>query len=245
MTEHHAFQPDERRLEGMTVLQLRQVLREMKLPVSGRKADLRARISGATQTPAAMWPTSGRMVTNDNGEIDAQLHSRLAAIVAKNFGRGPQTGIFCDGGCTPNPGPGGWGAVAVHEGQVQWLMHGHEPKTTNNRMELTAIIQALRRIPPALEIRESSERPPDKDNLVLHTDSRLCVQTLNEWAPTWKGQGWRRATGEPVLNQDLVEEAYELRLQRSDVSIKWIRGHDGSVWNEYADCLAGAYKLIA
>ena len=149
------------------------------------------------------------------------------AEVRKLFSAGPQDGIFTDGSAQPNPGPGGWGFVAVQGGTILAEKHGHAPDTTNNRMELTGIIEAL------------STLPADAA-LTLYTDSELCVNILTKWAAGWEKRGWRRKDGE-IKNLDLVKEAYRLAGAHPGVSFKWIKAHNGWLWNEYADALSSAW----
>ena len=149
------------------------------------------------------------------------------AQVLERFGDGPATGVFTDGSCSGNPGPGGWGAVHAQDGQMVEQRHGADPETTNNRMEFTAMIEGLSMLPP-----DSSE--------TVYSDSQLVVNTLTKWAEGWKKRGWKRKDGE-VKNLDLVQRAYHLAQERPGVTISWIRAHDGSRWNEYADALATAY----
>ena len=151
----------------------------------------------------------------------------LADVLARYSG-GPDDGVFTDGSADPNPGPGGWGAVFVRDGTIIASDRGHEEHTTNNRMELTAIIAGLALV-------------PDGDRATVYSDSRLCVDTLTSWAHAWKRRGWRRKGGE-VANVDLVREAYERLHERPGVELRWIKAHDGSRWNEYADVLAGSYR---
>lgn len=149
------------------------------------------------------------------------------AQVLERYTEGPDTGVFTDGSCQGNPGPGGWGAVLVRNGEIIEERHGFEPKTTNNRMELKAIIEGLSML-------------PEDARTDLYTDSRLMVDTLTKWAAGWEKRGWRRKDGE-VKNLDLVQEAYALAKKRPGVHIRWIRAHDGSRWNEYADALSTAH----
>ncbi len=120
--------------------------------------------------------------------------------------------------------------VYVRDGEVLAQRYGHDPATTNNRMELTAIIEGLRLLAPG---RDAEITP-------VFSDSRLVVDTLTKWAAGWERLGWRRSTG-PVANVELVQEAYALTKERPNARIQWIRAHDGSLWNEYADALATAY----
>lgn len=149
------------------------------------------------------------------------------AQVLARYRDGPESGVFTDGSSSPNPGPGGWGAVRVRAGEAVEERHGADPHTTNNRMELRAMIEGLSMVAPD----ESAE---------IFSDSRLVVDTLTKWAAGWERRGWRRKDGE-VKNLELVQRAYALLQQRPHVSLRWIRAHDGSRWNEYADALATAY----
>lgn len=141
-------------------------------------------------------------------------------------GLGPRSGIFTDGSCQGNPGPGGWGVVVVVDGVVQDERNGYAPQTTNNRMELTATIEGL--------------KLAGSDPVALFTDSNLVVNTLTKWAKGWEAKGWKRAQG-PVANLDLVQEAWALLKERPNVSVEWVPGHSGYTWNEYADQLSTAY----
>lgn len=151
----------------------------------------------------------------------------LAEVLA-TFHEGPQTGVFTDGSSEGNPGPGGWGAVLVVDGQVISQDYGAEAHTTNNRMELTAMIVGLKMLP--------ADTPTD-----VYTDSELVVNTLTKWAEGWKARGWKRKTG-PIANLELVQEAYELARSKPHANIRWIKAHSGYRWNEYADSLATAYR---
>ena len=149
------------------------------------------------------------------------------AQVLERFTAGPATGVFTDGSCSGNPGPGGWGAVRVRDGEILAQAHGTEPATTNNRMELTAMIAGLEMLAPG-------------DSETVYSDSLLVVNTLTRWAAGWEERGWRRKEGE-VKNLDLVQRAWALVKERPNVRIQWIKAHDGSRWNEYADALSTAY----
>jgi len=143
-------------------------------------------------------------------------------------GDDPQTGVFTDGGCVPNPGPGGWGAVYVVDGEIVAEKHGHDPDTTNNRMELTALIEGSRLVPEGTAV-------------TVYSDSNLAVRTINEWAAGWEARGWKRKTG-PVENADLVRQAYGAYRKRPELDLKWIKAHVGFTWNEYADRLANRWR---
>ncbi|MAE94545.1 MAG: ribonuclease H [Deltaproteobacteria bacterium] len=143
------------------------------------------------------------------------------------YSAGPRTGVFTDGSCDPNPGAGGWGFVWVEDDEIVREAHGADPSTTNNRMELTALIEAFKALPEDAEV-------------TVHSDSQLCVNTINEWAAGWKERGWRRKSG-PIKNLELVKELYALAGRHPRVTLKWIKAHDGSRWNEYADALASTF----
>ncbi|MCA9825545.1 MAG: ribonuclease HI [Dehalococcoidia bacterium] len=145
----------------------------------------------------------------------------------ERYDGGPQDGVFTDGSCSGNPGPGGWGAVRVRSGRILEERHGADPSTTNNRMELTAMIEGLRMLAP-------------DESTSVYSDSQLVVNTLTKWAAGWEQRGWKRKEG-PVKNLDLVQQAWELARARPHARIQWIKAHDGSRWNEYADALATTY----
>jgi ribonuclease HI len=150
----------------------------------------------------------------------------LAEVLAK-YRDGPGSGVFTDGSAVPNPGPGGWGAVWVEDHRIRSERHGHDPDTTNNRMELTALIEAFKMLP--------GDVATD-----VHTDSRLCVDTITKWAPGWERKGWKRKTG-PIKNLELVQELLALYRAHPKCRLVWIAAHSGQRWNEYADSLATAW----
>jgi ribonuclease HI len=169
-------------------------------------------------------------------KIDASLRAvpRSATLytpeeVLERFHAGPTSGVFTDGSCEGNPGPGGWGAVWVDDDRIVVERHGHDPATTNNRMELTALIAGYEMLPTDAEA-------------TIYSDSNLCVQTVNEWAAQWEQRGWKRKTG-AIANLPLVQRLYALAREHPKVQLRWIRAHDGSRWNEYADALASRYML--
>ena len=150
--------------------------------------------------------------------------------VLRRFHSGPQTGVFTDGCCEPNPGPGGWGAVKVIDGKIVQERHGHEQQTTSNRMELGALIEGYKMLSPGEE-------------LPVFSDSELCVNTITTWAAAWERNGWTRGKKrEEIKNLDLVKQLYELARSRPRAKLQWIKGHEGSQWNEYADALSRAYQ---
>jgi ribonuclease HI len=144
--------------------------------------------------------------------------------VLRRYTAGPKQGVFTDGACEGNPGPGGWSAIWVQDDRVVEERVGGAAATTTNRMELMAMIEGLRMLPEDAET-------------TLYSDSNLCVQTVNEWAAGWERRGWKRKTG-AIANLELVQELYALKKRRPKVTVKWIKAHDGSRWNEYADVLA-------
>lgn len=131
--------------------------------------------------------------------------------------------IFTDGACKGNPGRGGWGAWLV-VGDHQKELFGGEHNTTNNRMELTAVIEAL-----------SALRRPCE--VVIHTDSQYVQKGISEWIHGWKQRGWKTAAREPVKNVDLWQ-ALDAAQQQHKIQWRWVRGHSGHVGNERADALA-------
>ena len=131
--------------------------------------------------------------------------------------------IWTDGGCKPNPGPGGWAALLVFRGRERELS-GAEPLTTNNRMELTAAAAAL----------EALTRPC---RVALHTDSKYVRDGITRWHTGWVRRNWRNAAGDPVANMDLWQRLLAAE-QRHVVEWRWVRGHSGDVMNERADVLA-------
>ena len=137
--------------------------------------------------------------------------------------------IFTDGACSGNPGPGGWGAVLRFAGKEKELSGG-EKETTNNRMELTAVIKALSALKEPCKVR-------------LTTDSKYVCDAINQrWVYGWKANGWRKADKKPALNVDLWEELLPL-LETHEVEFLWVKGHAGHPENERCDVLAVAYYL--
>ena len=131
--------------------------------------------------------------------------------------------VYADGACKGNPGPGGWGVLMIAGGREREL-YGGEPATTNNRMELTAVIRALEALPRGSRVR-------------LYTDSQYVQKGMTEWITGWKGRGWRTADRKPVKNEDLWRRLDEL-ASAHHVEWHWVRGHDGHPGNERADALA-------
>ena len=135
----------------------------------------------------------------------------------------PDLYAYTDGACSGNPGPGGWGAVMRFRGKEKQL-YGGEPETTNNRMELKAVIMALEELTRPAAVR-------------VTTDSQYVKKGITEWIHNWKRNGWRTAAKKPVKNSDLWRELDQLVAQH-DVAWDWVKGHSGHPENELADTLA-------
>ncbi len=131
--------------------------------------------------------------------------------------------IYTDGACRGNPGPGGWGALLV-AGKHRKTLYGGERQTTNNRMELTAVIEALNAL--------KGSRKVD-----LHTDSKYVKDGITSWLENWKRRGWKTADKKPVKNQDLWR-ALDEAVTRHEIEWHWVKGHAGHPGNEEADALA-------
>jgi ribonuclease HI len=139
--------------------------------------------------------------------------------------RGPaaHVEIYADGACKGNPGVGGWGVV-LRYGDREKTLQGGEMRTTNNRMELTAVIEALKALKRRCRVR-------------LYTDSQYVQKGITQWLPDWKRRGWKTSSGAPVKNQDLWE-ALDHAVLGHDVEWHWVKGHAGHPGNEAADRLA-------
>ena len=142
--------------------------------------------------------------------------------------------IYTDGSCKCNPGPGGWCAILVYNG-VEKVISGGASKTTNNRMELTAIIEALRAL-------------KEQCRVTLTSDSKYALDALqNGWAVSWRAKGWRKADKSPALNPDLWEELLSL-VEKHEIEYVWVKGHAGHEYNERCDERAQAeaakYSLL-
>lgn len=132
--------------------------------------------------------------------------------------------VFTDGACLGNPGPGGWGVILRYNGREKTLSGG-EAETTNNRMEILAVIKAL-------------EALKEKCNIELYTDSQYVCNAINKgWAQKWKSNNWKRNKNEPALNSDLWEILLDL-LEEQNVKFNWVKGHAGHEENEKCDTLA-------
>lgn len=134
--------------------------------------------------------------------------------------------IYTDGGCNPNPGPGGWGALLLMPDNTELELSGSDTDTTNNRMELTAAIKALEAIPA-------------HSHVALYTDSQYLRKGITEWMANWKQQGWKKRDGKDVLNRDLWE-SLNAAIQRHSITWHWVKGHANNAYNERVDQLASA-----
>ena len=131
--------------------------------------------------------------------------------------------IYTDGACRGNPGPGGWGAL-LRYGHVDKQLHGGELLTTNNRMELKAVIEALSALSKPCRV-------------TLTSDSTYVLKGISEWLPNWKKRGWRTAGKKPVKNEDLWKTLDDL-AEMHEIEWRWVKGHSGHIENELVDQLA-------
>ena len=155
----------------------------------------------------------------DESNTESTLNSPKHAISAAT-----------DGACSGNPGPGGWGClIRFADGSIEEF-GGYEPETTNNRMELQAV----------LEIFKHLKTLSYKDGLTIRTDSKYVINGLNSWIKSWKRNGWRTAAGKPVLNQDLWRSLDNERL--ANVELEHVKGHSGDPDNERVDKIAVSYS---
>lgn len=144
----------------------------------------------------------------------------------------PLVHIYCDGACSPNPGLGGWGSILISpaHGHFRKELSGAEPDTTNNRMELTAALMALRALKTPCRVQ-------------LFTDSQYVRNAFEEkWLDKWQRTGWKTSSKQPVQNADLWQALVE-QAKAHEVSWHWVRGHSGHEENERADALAVAARL--
>ena len=146
-----------------------------------------------------------------------------APAASRHNTEGKAIHIYTDGACKGNPGPGGWGAILEANG-TEREMFGGEALTTNNRMELTAVIEALGAL----------TRPC---RVIVHTDSQYVQKGITEWINGWKARGWRTAAKEPVKNVDLWKKLDEV-VRTHEIDWVWVKGHAGHAGNERADALA-------
>jgi len=135
--------------------------------------------------------------------------------------------IYTDGACSGNPGIGGWGAVILENNKEDKFLNGGNDNTTNNRMELTAAIEALKYF-------------KDKQTITIITDSKYVKDGIQSWIQNWKKNGWKTATKKPVKNKELWIELDQL-ISKHIISWEWVKGHAGNAHNEQADYLARRY----
>ncbi len=131
--------------------------------------------------------------------------------------------MYTDGACRGNPGPGGWG-VLLRFGEAEKTLHGGERKTTNNRMELTAVIKGLEALKKSCRV-------------TITTDSKYVLSGITEWMPNWKKRNWKTASKKPVLNVELWQRLDAL-VSQHEIEWEWVKGHSGHHENEIADQLA-------
>lgn len=132
--------------------------------------------------------------------------------------------IYTDGACSKNPGPGGWGAVLIYKSHRKEIS-GADAQTTNNRMELTAVIKAL-------------ECLKEKCKIELFTDSKyVCDSIIKGWAESWRNNNWKKSDKKPAINADLWEVLLNL-ISKHDITFNWVKGHAGNIENERCDELA-------
>lgn len=144
--------------------------------------------------------------------------------------------VYTDGACSGNPGKGGWAFAYVENGKITHSDYGLDNPTTNNKMELTAIIEALRYI---------LETKGNQQTVIIHTDSTYCMNSMNEWVHGWKKRGWTKANGRPIENPELIQTLYHLCYE-CDLKVEWIkvkahlsRTHkDYDPFNDFVDQLA-------
>ena len=142
--------------------------------------------------------------------------------------------IYTDGGCTGNPGPGGWAAILLADPDEPLEISGFERETTNNRMELTAVISALEKVQSSF----------DTTGLIrIYTDSQYVQKGISQWMKGWEARGWKTAAGKPVKNKDLWLKLKALN-DSLNVEWKWVKGHDGNIWNERCDELVARERSL-
>ncbi|OQY36417.1 MAG: ribonuclease HI [Spirochaetaceae bacterium 4572_7] len=141
--------------------------------------------------------------------------------------------IYTDGGCTGNPGPGGWGAVLLVNGQ-EIELSGGAPQTTNNQMELTAVTKALEYIAKEYSIKD--------DTLSIYTDSQYVKNGITSWIINWERNGWKTASKKPVKNKDFWIELRTL-TKIANIEWFWVKGHSGDKYNELCDLLVAKERV--
>jgi ribonuclease HI len=199
--------------------------RDERKELARRLRALADRVGEAASLPAATADAMGKTLAEWERSLASPPETPRDVAGGKGAvpsGAGPIR-IWSDGSCAPNPGAGGWGAIVERAGEREELS-GASPHSTNNIMEMTAAIEALRRTPPGAEVE-------------VTTDSQYVKNGITRWIRTWKRNGWRKADGGAVLNQELWRELDRLTAERK-VEWHWIRGHGGHPENERCDELA-------
>ena len=165
--------------------------------------------------------------------VSKSLGGLTAPGELKTFPQG--LALYTDGACRGNPGPGSWACVAQnHDGQIIFESCGHEILTTNNKMEIQAVIGALHQLEGFLLAHPMDQFKP----IFLYTDSKYVCDGLNQWVMGWKSRGWKKADGKAPENLELWQEIDLLKSRFPDVEIRWVKGHSGHPQNEYCDQLA-------
>lgn len=140
--------------------------------------------------------------------------------------------IYTDGSCRGNPGPGGWGAVVLEDDNIIDVAQEKAAQTTNNRMELSAILWAMEKYGSS------------RDIPIVYSDSAYCVNSLTNWIYKWQTNGWRKANNQEIENLDFMQRYLELESNGKRIDLRKCRGHAGQTWNEMADGLAtGRLKM--
>ena len=132
--------------------------------------------------------------------------------------------IYTDGACAGNPGPGGWAAIIIHEDEHEEIISGGSRSTTNNIMEMTALLEALKRI-------------KEPSNISIFSDSQYLVNGLKSWIYSWRRNNWVKSDGKPVLNKEIWQELYNL-LKNHAYTLHWVKGHAHNEYNNKCDALA-------
>ena len=208
--------------------------------------DCRAQTDGFPNARFKSFPTKGqaeqaysRKPSNQRSPGPGARVPRSPAAVMDDI-KAFNWAFFCDGGCYPNPGPSGTGLAIYHRGDLKALWAGgHEPEGTNNRAELFGLLQAFRH---AAELRDAGLLTPGQ-RAVVCCDSQYAIDCVTKWCKGWQKRGWKTQSGDPVKNQDLIEQASQHLDGLSDlVSVRKVKGHSGVEGNELADQLAGAAR---
>lgn len=190
-----------------------------------KRLETRDKETGDRITPTSHAPQGSLAFENNQHPKQAAKGSQKRRQRQHDYGKGWH--VFTDGSCDPNPGPGGWAFVAIENGKAIHSGKGFEPVTTNNRMEMQAVIEAL-----------TWMQANGLSHAKLHTDSAYCEKGANEWRHKWRRNDWKRGKA-PIPNADLWR-AISAILDAFPITLKWVRGHSGVAGNEHADRLAAA-----